>query len=66
MPDKKSPRDLITTAEAGKLLGVSHDKMWKLLKNGTLRHYYDVRDLRFKWVSRRDVEALRKPRERAM
>jgi excisionase family DNA binding protein len=58
------PVDLISTAEARKILGVSHDKMSRLLRTGALKHYRDVRDLRLKLVSREDVEALKAPRER--
>jgi excisionase family DNA binding protein len=58
------PIDLISTAEARKVLGVSHDKMARLLRTGALSYYRDVRDLRLKLVSRRDVEALKAPRER--
>jgi len=58
------PSDLISTAEARKVLGVSHDKMARLLRTGALNYYRDVRDLRLKLVSRRDVEALMAPRER--
>jgi excisionase family DNA binding protein len=55
---------LLTAADARRLLGVSHDKMSRLLKSGSLKYYRDVRDLRLKLVSRRDVEALLVPRER--
>ena len=58
------PTDLMSVAKARRVLGVSHDKMARLLKSGVLQHYRDVRDLRVKLVSRRDIEALKSPRER--
>lgn len=58
------PADLISTAEARSILGVSHDKMARLLKSGALKHYRDVRDLRLKLVSRGAVEGLKAPSER--
>jgi excisionase family DNA binding protein len=58
------PTDLISTAEAREILGVSHDKMARLLRTGAIKHYRDVRDLRLKLVSRRDIDALKAPRDR--
>lgn len=53
------PHDLISTAEARKLLGVSRVKMSQLLRDGRLRHFPDSLDKRYKLVSRAEVEALK-------
>jgi excisionase family DNA binding protein len=58
------PTDLISTAEAREILGVSHDKMARLLRTGAIKYYRDVRDLRLKLLSRSEIEALKAPRER--
>ena len=55
---RKSPDDLITVAEARKLLGVSTVKIAELLKNGTLRHFPNLLDKRVKFVSKAEVIAL--------
>lgn len=53
------PIDLITVAEARKLLGVSPVKMADLLKQGYLRSFHYPLDKRVKLVSRAEVLALR-------
>ena len=55
----QTPADLITTAEARDLLGVSRFKMAELLKEGIIRHFPDPLDKRVKLVSRSEVLALR-------
>lgn len=59
------PQDLITTAEARALLGVSRLKMAKLLSEGTLPYFTDPLDKRKKLVSRAAVLALKMPRAEA-
>lgn len=59
------PRDLITSTEARKLLGVSPIKMAKLLRQGILRIYPDPLDERKKLVSRDEVLGLKVPRAEA-
>lgn len=57
---KEEPQDLISVAEARKLLGVSPIKMAELLKAGHIRHFPYVLDRRVKLVSRSEVMALRR------
>ena len=59
------PKDLITSTEARKLLGVSPIKMAKLLKHGVLRVYPDPLDERKKLVSKGEVLGLKVPRAEA-
>lgn len=55
---KTQPIDLITISEARELLGVSWNKMAKLVKDGVLRHYPNQLDHRVKFVSKAEVLAL--------
>ncbi len=55
----KAPIDLIPSAEARKLIGVSTVKMSQLLKDGFVRHFPDPLDKRVKLVSRAEVLALK-------
>lgn len=59
------PKDLVTTARARELLGVSTKKMADMLKDGTIRHFPDPLDKRKKLVSKREVEALIIPKAEA-
>ena len=52
------PTDLITVSEARDLLGVSWNKMAKLLKDGVIRHFSNPLDNRVKLVSKAEVLAL--------
>jgi predicted DNA-binding transcriptional regulator AlpA len=63
--ERRTPTDLISTAEAQRLLGVSRPKMSRLLREGRLRHFPNPVDLRVKLVSRAEVLALIPPRVRA-
>jgi hypothetical protein len=56
-----TPNDLITAAEARRLLNISPWKMSQLLQAGKLRHYSDPLDLRKKLVSRAEVLKLKTP-----
>jgi hypothetical protein len=49
----------LTLTQARKLLGVSPNKMSKLISDGTLRHEQDPLDQRVKLVRRKDVENLK-------
>ena len=53
------PNDLMAASEAQRLLGVSHAKMAKLIREGTLRHFPNPLDGRVKLVSRSEVLALK-------
>jgi hypothetical protein len=53
------PTDLITAAEARKLLGVSPVKMAELLRDGHIRHFPYPIDKRVKLVSKAEVLSLR-------
>lgn len=57
--------ELIPVAEAQKLLGVSHTKIWQLLKDGTLKAYKSPLNKRVKLVKRADIERLRNTYEEA-
>ena len=52
------PNDLITVSEARELLGVSWNKMAKLLKGGVVRYFPNPLDNRVKFVSKSEVLAL--------
>jgi predicted site-specific integrase-resolvase len=54
----KTPEDLITTAEARALLGVSPRTMARRLKDGTIRYYPNPLDRREKLVSKSEILAL--------
>jgi len=56
---EKAPNDLITVAEARKLLGVSTVKIAQLIKDGYIRHFPDPLDKRVKLVSEAAVRALK-------
>ena len=51
-------KDLINLTEAGRILGVSRMKLWRLVKEGTLKAISNPLDKRQKLVSRAQVEAL--------
>jgi hypothetical protein len=53
------PSALINLTEARKILGVSPNKMSKLVTDGTLHYEVDPLDQRVKLVPRADVEKLR-------
>jgi hypothetical protein len=55
---RSTPDDLITVAQARKLLGVSTVKIAQLLKSGMLRHFPNPLDKRVKFVSKAEVLAL--------
>jgi hypothetical protein len=65
MTAAKRPNDLITTAEARALLGVSAVKMAQLLKEGYIRHFPNLLDKRVKLISKSEIMALIPPRVRA-
>lgn len=50
--------DLITLTVARNILGVSRTKIWRLVREGTLRAYANPLDKREKLVQRSQVEAL--------
>lgn len=52
------PSDLITVSEAREILGVSWNKIAKLLKDGVIRHYPNPLDNRVKFVSKAEILAL--------
>lgn len=59
--------DLVTTAKAALILGVSSKRVLQLVKDGTLRPAHSIRNSRrvlFYQFRREDVEALRDARER--
>jgi hypothetical protein len=56
MPD--IPSDLITVAEARKILSVSKTKMSELIRTGTLTHFHNALDRREKLLSKAEVLAL--------
>ncbi|MDT4967711.1 MAG: hypothetical protein QOJ64_2448 [Acidobacteriota bacterium] len=53
------PSALINLTEARKILGVSPNKMSKLVTDGTLHYEVDPLDQRVKLVPRADVEKLK-------
>ena len=50
--------DLYTISKARELLGVSKNKMWRLVRDGTLEAFANPLDKREKLVRRVDVEEL--------
>jgi hypothetical protein len=61
----KQPTDLITAAEARRLLGVSPPKLTAMIKDKMFTIYEDPLDKRVKLLSQAEVEAARAPRKRA-
>lgn len=61
----KPPADLITTAEARKILGISPIKMAELIKSGAVTTYPNPLDRRFKLISRADLKPYMPFRRRA-
>ena len=57
--DSNWPEDLISVAEARKLLGVSTVKIAQLLRSNLLRHFPDPLDRRVKLVSQAEVLRLK-------
>jgi excisionase family DNA binding protein len=54
-------------AEAARMLGVSHTKLWRLVRDGTLSAQENPLDRRVKLIRREDVERLKgqgEPRRR--
>jgi hypothetical protein len=58
----EAPKDLITIAQARKLLRIGHSKMARIISEGALKHYIKPLDKRYKYVSRADVERLKEAR----
>ena len=54
----EQPSDLIAVTEARRLLGVSHSKMSRIVKEGKIRHFPNDLDKRVKLVSRSEVLSL--------
>lgn len=52
------PADLITVSEARDLLGVSWNKMAKIIKTGVVRHFPNPLDNRVKLVSKQEILGL--------
>lgn len=52
------PKDLIKTKEARLLLGISREKMARLMARGAFRTYDNPLDRRVKLVSRAEVQKL--------
>ena len=59
---KTQPQDLISVAEAQRLLGVSHAKMAQIIREGLVKHFPNPLDKRVKLVSRVEVLALKPKR----
>jgi excisionase family DNA binding protein len=55
----KPPKDLITTREAIRVLGVSPNTLVRLIRDGKLTRYDNLLDKRKKLVSRAEVERLK-------
>lgn len=53
------PSDLIAVSEARRLLGISHAKMSRIIKDGEVRCFPNPLDRRVKLVSRDEVMALK-------
>ena len=52
------PKDLIKTAEARLVLGISTVKMADLIKRGVVKTYPNILDRRIKLVSRKELDKL--------
>lgn len=57
----KIDRKYLTMAEAAKYLGVGHDKMWRLVRDGELRAYRSGADRRRRLVRKSDLESVLRP-----
>lgn len=60
-----TPKDLITTTEAIKLLGISTHKMRDLIASGEVKAYRVPLDKRKKLVSKAEILSLKEPRAEA-
>jgi excisionase family DNA binding protein len=58
----RAPAGFLTLAEARRRLGISHTKIWMLVKQGVLTAYEDPRDRRVKLVRVEDIDRLSQPR----
>ena len=54
--------DYLTMQEAMRLLGISRQTIWRLVRDGKLQTYQLETNRRVKLVKRTDVEALMRPR----
>lgn len=52
------PEDYVTMKEAQELLGVSNQKMWRLVRDGVLEAIRSPLDGRVKLIRRSDLDAL--------
>lgn len=48
----------VTMREAAEILGVSNQKIWRLVRDGDLTAYANPRDRRYKLIRRTDLDAL--------
>jgi DNA-binding MarR family transcriptional regulator len=57
--DEMSESQHVTMREAASLLGVSHAKMWRLVRDGVLASQRNPLDRRQKVIRRTDIERLK-------
>ena len=55
--------EFLTVRQAAEYLGVSRNKIWRLLRDGRLEAYRNPRDDRVKLVRREALEELRQPQK---
>jgi hypothetical protein len=55
--------DFVSLTEAARSIGVSRNKMWKLVRAGVFTVYENPRDAREKLLKKADVDAYLAPRE---
>lgn len=56
------PEQFMSLREAREYLGISRQKIWRLVKDKELPFYLDPLDKRKRLVKRVDVERLKRPR----
>jgi excisionase family DNA binding protein len=54
--------EYLTMQEAARLLGISRQTLWRLVRAGKLQTYQSEINRRVKLVKRTDVESLKRPR----
>jgi len=50
--------EYVTMAEAQRILGISRQKIWRMVKDGELAAYQDPKDKRKKLVRRNDIDEV--------
>jgi excisionase family DNA binding protein len=61
-----SEMEYMSLSDAAKYLGVSRNKLWRMVKDGRLEAYDNPKDDRVKLVKQSDLDALQQPKSRGI